>query len=120
MWVVPAFGISCSFSFGHAAESAFPFGDVLIMSDAVGGRPNSRKNQFLHHNYVESNPKKRKYRMTVVIKSKYLLPQRAVIMMSLCPTTLYGQKVSNIRERNRSMAKRSNCNLCPSTDVQVS
>lgn len=43
--------------------------------------------------------------MTVVIKSKYLLPQRAVIMISLCPTTLYGQKVSNIREINRSMAE---------------
>lgn len=42
------------------------------MSDAVGGRLNSRKNQFLDHDYVESNLKKLKYRMTTVIKSKDL------------------------------------------------
>lgn len=72
MWVVLAFGISCSFSFGQATESSFPFGDVLAMSDAVGGRLNSRKNQFLDHDYVESNLKKLKYRMTTVIKSKDL------------------------------------------------
>lgn len=41
-------------------------------------------------------------------------------MMSLCPKTLYGQQVSNTRERNRSIARRLNCNLCPSTAVQVS
>lgn len=52
------------------------------MSDAVGGRLNGRKNQFLHHDYVESNLKKHKYRMTTVIKSKDLLPKRTVIMMS--------------------------------------
>lgn len=120
MWVVPTFGINCSFSFGHATESSFPCGDVLAMSDAVGGRLNGRKNQFLLHDYVESNLKKHKYRMTTVIKSKDLLPQRGVVMMSLCPTMLYSQQVSNTRERNRSMARRLNCNLCPSTTVQAS
>lgn len=87
---------------------------MLLEEDSV-----AEKNQYLHHDYAESNLKKHKYRMTTVIKSKDFLPQRAAIMMSLCPTKLYGQQVSNTRQRNRSMARRLNCNLCPSTAVQV-
>lgn len=43
MWVVLKFGINCSFFFGHATKSSFPFRDVLVMSDAVGGRLGGRK-----------------------------------------------------------------------------
>lgn len=46
MWVVLTFGISCNFSSGHAMESSFPFGDVLVMSNVVGGRLYGRKINF--------------------------------------------------------------------------
>lgn len=76
-------------------ESSFPFGDVLVMSNVVGGRLYGRKNQFLLHDNVESSLKKHKYKMTTAIKSKDLVvPQRGVIKMSLWPTKLYGRQVS--------------------------
>lgn len=113
------FGISCNFFSGLAMESSFPFGDVLVMSNVVGGRLYGRKNQFLLHDNVESSLKKHKYKMTTAIKSKDLVvPQRGIIKMSLWPTKLYGRQVSNTRGRNRSMARRLNCNLCPSTPVK--
>lgn len=98
MWVVLTFGISCSFSFQHATESSFPFREVLVMSNAVGGRWNGRKNWFLLLYSIKRNLKKQKCRMSTVI-SQDLLMHRGVIVMSLYPTMLHGQQVSNRKQK---------------------
>lgn len=94
IWVVLTFSISWNFPSGHAGESSFPFGDVLVMSNAVGGRL-WQKNQFLPYANVESNLKLHQCKMTTAIKSKDLVVlQRGIIKMSFWPTELYIQQVS--------------------------
>lgn len=51
------FGISCSCFSGHATASSFPFGDVLVMSNVVGGETVWQKNQFLLPDNIERNLK---------------------------------------------------------------